>query len=403
MKNFLSLIFLLLAASIISAQVDEQIDEPLYEKAVQLSDKFILIDTHVDAPLHLYRRWRDLTKLNENLDFDYVRAKKGGLDVPFMSIYTSPSLEFNGSFERADSLIDLVEKMAEVWPDKFALVASTNDVLKNADSGKILLAMGMENGSPIEGKIENVKYFYDRGIRYITPAHGKWNHISDSSYDEDKHWNGLSPFGEEVINEMNKLGIMIDVSHISDSAFYDIMRISKAPVIASHSACRYFVPGFERNMDDEMIKLLAEKGGVIMINFGSSFIDSLFDKQDQERDDLLKKLKEEKNIEKDSDEEKEFEAEFNKEHPKRYATVADVADHIDHVVKLVGIDYVGIGSDFDGVGDSLPVGLKNAGDYPNLIYELLKRGYSDDDIQKICGGNLLRVWKQVEDYAASQN
>src|SRR5690606_12893549 len=219
----------------------------------------------------------------------------------------------------------------------------------------------------------------------------------------DLHWNGLSPFGEAVINEMNKLGIMIVVSHISVSAFYDIMRISKAPVIVSHSACRYCVRELERNIYDEMIKLLAEIGRAIIINFGSSFIDSLFDKQDQECDDLLKKLKEEKNIEKDSDEEKEFEAEFNKEHPKRYATVADVADHIDHVVKLVGIDYVGIGSDFDGVGDSLPVGLKNAGDYPNLIYELLKRGYSDDDIQKICGGNLLRVWKQVEDYAASQN
>lgn len=402
MKVFFHFIFLCILTSNISAQIDEQIDKQLYDKAVKLAHEFILIDTHVDAPLHQFRKWRDLTKVNDNLEFDFVRAQKGGLDVPFMSVYTSPSLEFNGAFGRADSLIDLVKRMTDEWPDNFVLAVSTNDVLKNAGSGKILLAMGMENGSPIEGKIENVKYFYDKGIRYITPAHGKWNHISDSSYDEDKHWNGLSPFGEEVIKEMNRLGIMVDVSHISDSAFYDIMRISKAPVIASHSSCRHFVPGFERNMSDEMIKLLAEKGGVMMINFGSSFIDSLFDKQEEKRYELLKKLKKENGIKEHSEEENKFESEFNKEHPKKYATVVDVANHIDHVVKLVGVDYVGIGSDFDGVGDSLPEGLKNVSDYPNLIYELLKRGYSDDDIKKICGGNLLRVWKQVEDYAANQ-
>jgi membrane dipeptidase len=198
------------------------------------------------------------------------------------------------------------------------------------------------------------------------------------------------------VAEMNRLGIMIDISHVSDSTFYQVMRLTKAPVIASHSSCRYFTPGWERNISDEMIKLLAENDGVIQINFGSSFLkDDIRVKSDSAWNHVINYLKE-NNLSMDDPEAREYADKYWAANKPGYADVTDVADHIDHVVKLAGIDHVGIGSDFDGVGDSLPTGLKDVSYYPNLIYELLKRGYSEEDIQKICSGNILRVWKQVE-------
>jgi membrane dipeptidase len=258
--------------------------------------------------------------------------------------------------------------------------------------------MGMENGSPIEGKIENLKYFYDRGIRYITLAHAKSNHISDSSYDPERRWNGLSTFGEEVVKEMNRLGIMVDVSHLTDSAFYDVLKITKVPIIASHSSCRYFTPGFERNMSDEMIKALAENGGVIQINFGSEFLSGEIMNRKKQISSYITKHTRENNL--TGDEARKFRQQYLKENHPGYADVKDAVAHIDHVVKLVGIDHAGLGSDFDGVGDSLPEGLKDVSQYPNLIYELLKAGYSDEDIKKICSDNVLRVWSAVEQYAS---
>jgi membrane dipeptidase len=250
----------------------------------------------------------------------------------------------------------------------------------------------MENGSPVEGKLENLRYFYDRGIRYITLAHSKSNHISDSSYDPNHKWHGLSPFGKEVVAEMNRLGVMIDVSHISDKAFYQVIELSKAPVIASHSSCRHFTPGWERNMDDKMIKALAKNGGAIMINFGSSFLSDSYRKTEEKMWHYF----EEHNISPNSEEGKAYVQKFRAENNLGYADIADVVAHIDHVVKLVGVDHIGFGSDFDGLGDSLPTGLKSVADYPNLIYELLKKGYAEEDIEKICSGNLLRVWSEVE-------
>ena len=297
----------------------------------------------------------------------------------------------------AKNLISLVEDLVKKNPDKFALAYSVADVTKQFNTGVISFPMGMENGSPIEGKIENLKYFYDKGIRYITLAHSKSNHISDSSYDENKRWNGLSPFGKKVVEEMNRLGIMVDISHVSDSAFYQVLEISKAPAIASHSSCRYFTPGWERNMSDEMIKKLAEKGGVIQINFGSSFLKKdIREKSSAVYSYISNYVSRNKLTPK---EEKEFRTKYYAEHNPGYASVKDVVAHIDHVVKLVGIDYVGLGSDFDGVGDSLPEGLKDVSQYPNLIYELLKAGYSEKDIEKICSGNILRVWSEVEKIA----
>jgi membrane dipeptidase len=320
-----------------------------------------------------------------------------------MSIYTPASYEAEGkSKAAAETLIDLVENMVAAAPETFAIAMSVADVREQFEAGLMSLPMGMENGSPIEGDLANLKHFYDRGIRYVTPAHSLSNHLSDSSYDENRQWNGLSEFGKDAVREMNRLGIMVDISHVSDDAFWQILEISGAPLIASHSSARFFTPGFERNMNDEMIVALAKKGGVIQINFGSTFVSqesrdygdarSAAGKQYlAEHPDLTEEFRYEN-----------YPAIYAEEHgPLPFASVEDVLDHFDHVVELTGIDHVGIGSDYDGVGDSLPTGLKDVSSYPNLIAGLLKRGYSEDDVRKILGENLLRVWKEVEAYAAT--
>jgi membrane dipeptidase len=198
---------------------------------------------------------------------------------------------------------------------------------------------------------------------------------------------------------MNRLGIMVDVSHVSDSAFYQVMEASTAPVIASHSSARHFTPGFERNMSDDMIRLLAEKNGVIMINFGSSFLSEEYRAKREAADAHIETYLEENNLAEADSAAQEYARSYYADNVG-YADIADVVAHIDHVVNLVGIDYVGLGSDFDGVGDSLPVGLKDVSAYPNLVYELLKKGYSEEDIQKLLGENALRVWSEVERLAS---
>jgi membrane dipeptidase len=373
-------------------------EKELWIKADSLAKSFTIIDTHIDLPYRLIKKMEDVSKRTINGDFDYPRAIEGGLNVAFMSIYTLATFEAEGrSKKEAERIINLVEKLSSDHPDKFKIVHSVADVTMQTNKNLILFPLGMENGSPIEGDLKNLRYFYNRGIRYITLAHSKSNHISDSSYDKKRKWNGLSPFGKKVVEEMNKLGIMVDVSHISDSAFYQVMRISTAPAIASHSSCRYFTPGFERNMSDEMIKLLAEKGGVIQINFGSAFIRGDIRKKSNENSNFIAKYIEANNL--SGKEAIDFRNKYLKEHHPGYAGIKAVVKHIDHAVKLAGIDHVGLGSDFDGVGDSLPEGLKDVSDYPNLIFELLKLGYSNEDIKKICSGNLLRVWSDVEKIA----
>ncbi len=374
--------------------------------ADELAHRYIIVDGHVDLPYRLREQGFRLEPAFLNLpvqtdegDFDYVRAKKGGLDAPFMSIYLPARLqqERGASKRLADTLIRMVEGIVAAHPDKFALAYSPAEVRRNFKKGLVSLPMGMENGSGLEDDLANVAYFHQRGIRYITLTHAKDNLICDSSYDTTRTWNGLSPFGRQVVAEMNRVGIMVDISHVSDSAFWQVMEISKAPCIASHSSCRKFTPGFERNMNDDMIRALAENGGVIMINFGSTFLDGeVARKRDEMRAELGRQL-DSLGLDWRSDEAKPvIEAYMDAHRDELFADVARVADHIDHVVRLVGVDHVGFGSDFDGVGDSLPTGLKDASAYPNLIYELLRRGYSKRDIRKICGENLLRVWKQVE-------
>jgi len=401
MKQITTLLLSISLTSVAFSQQNYQItDSTLFSKAVELSKSYLMVDTHIDLPDWLYHKWFDVSVESNTGEIDYARARKGGLDVAFMSIYTSPSLEGTGKSKvKADSMMSLVNKMVRTWPNKFYLLRSVSEIDKQKNKNKIFLTMGMENGSPIENNITNLEEFYNKGIRYITLAHFKSNHISDSANDPDRKWNGLSPFGEEVVKEMNRLGIMVDVSHISDSSFYDVMRLSKSPVIASHSCCRFFVPSLERNMSDEMIKILAAHNGVIQINFANSYLRNDIYQQYTNGDNLIKEHLKQFNIAEGSDSASIYENNYWKENPLARATVKDVADHIDHVKNLVGIDYVGIGSDFNGTGGEVPIGLENVSKYPNLVYELLLRGYADEEIQKVLGRNLIRVWKQVEEVA----
>lgn len=377
------------------------------QQAAKIAKETIIIDTHIDVPYRLEHEYEDVSKATAQGDFDYPRAVKGGLNAPFMSIYIPSKLQkTGGSKALADKLIDDVEAIVKQSPDKFALAYTTTQVQENFAKGLISLPMGMENGSPIEGDLANLKHFYDRGIRYITLAHAKTNHISDSSYDENRPAQGLTDFGKELIVAMNNIGVMVDISHVSDQAFYQVMAISKVPVIASHSSARYFTPDFERNMSDDMIKLLAKNGGVIQMTFSGIFTSQTFRQQSATFKPLkaafIKANNLDEAIEADKSKIEAFEAAYELENPYDVGTLDLVLDHFDHVINLVGIDYVGIGSDFDGVSGILPETLKDVASYPNLIAGLLKRGYSEQDIKKLLSGNLMRVWQQVEAYAAKQ-
>ncbi|MDA8017853.1 MAG: dipeptidase [Thermoanaerobaculia bacterium] len=380
-------------------------EEDARSRAEHLASEYLILDGHIDVPYRLEASPADVSRAIESGDFDYPRAKRGGLDVPFMSIYIPADYQQDaegGAKELADKLIDGMDQLSTDHPDKFAKVTSTEEAYAAFAQGKVGIAMGMENGAPVEGDLANLQHFYDRGIRYITLTHSKNNHISDSSYEDadNRKWDGLSSFGEELVANMNDLGIMVDISHVSDAAFWDVMEITKAPAIASHSSCRRFTPGFERNMTDEMIIKLAENGGVIQINFGSSFLTSDAQQHSTNRWAAVRAYAEEHGLERGDEELTAFVERHREENPFPFADLDDVVAHIDHVVRLVGIDHVGLGSDFDGVGDSLPTGLKSVADYPNLIRALLVKGYSDEDIEKILSGNVMRVWREVERVAS---
>lgn len=386
--------------------VPEGYDADVYAKAVELAHKYIILDGHIDVPYRLEEEMQDVSQVTAKGDFDHPRAKQGGLDAAFMSIYIPARFQktTNASKEVAENLIAMMDSIIAANPDKFAHAGTPNKVRHNFDKGLISMPYGMENGSAIEDDLSNVEYFHNKGIRYITLTHGKKNLICDSSYDPEKGWNGLSPFGEKVVAEMNRVGIMVDISHVSDSTFYQVLRLTKVPAICSHSSIRAFTPSWERNVDDNMLRALAMNGGVIQINFGSGFLTQAANEQGTEFREHRATFMEDYGITKGSDPRVEAEMErYKKEYPPEYADVETVIDHIDHVVKLVGVDHVGLGSDFDGVGDSLPTHLKSVADYPNIVYHLLKRGYAEEDIHKILGENVLRVWQKVMEYATASN
>lgn len=410
MKYCVILLCITTLACTSTRKLAEQSDHNTYQYAVELAHRFIITDGHVDLPyrlkvknFRLEREYMGIPIQTSEGDFDYERAKQGGLDAPFMSIFIPSSYQKDppSAHELADSLIDMMHGIIDALPDKFARGESPEMIDANFEKGLISLPMGMENGAPIL-TLKDVKYFYDRGIRYVTLTHGKDNQICDSSYDTTRTWGGLSPYGYEVVAEMNRIGMIVDVSHISDSTFYQVMKFSKAPVLATHSSCRAFTPGWQRNMSDEMILELGRKGGVIQINFGTDFLDSEITKARTANRLELDSLLTNAGLKAGDTLAKPIIDQFRIDHPNLYSDVQRVADHIDHVVKLAGIDHVGIGSDFDGVGDSLPTGLKDVSMYPNLIYELLKRDYSEEDIEKICYKNVWRVWHRVNEIASAK-
>lgn len=412
-----NILFLLLVAAAFGCQPQVELidytqmtDEERLKVAIEIAQSTIMVDGHVDLPYRmkvggftLQREVLDVSVRTPDGNFDFPRSREGGLDAPFMSIYIPAfNQQIPGASKAlADSLILMTERLAKTFPDKFAMAYSPAEVEANFAKGLVSLPMGMENGSGIEDDLSNVAYFYARGIRYITLTHGTDNLIGDASYDTTGTFQGLSEFGEQVVKEMNRVGIMVDLSHVSDNTFRDALAITKVPVIASHSSVRKFTPDFERNMSDELIEAMAKNGGVMMINFGGSFIDSAYAAgSGQVREHLVNWLAE-NNLSRSDSAAQAYILSYTADN-NPFPTVQRVADHFDHVKNLVGIDYLGLGSDFDGVGDSLPTGLKDVSMFPNLIAELLKRGYTREDIEKICYKNLFRVWKATEDFAASQ-
>jgi membrane dipeptidase len=371
------------------------------EAARKLARDAVIVDTHIDAPELLMDHWLDLGNAAKGVEFDYPRAHDGGLDIAFMSIYTSAKQDDEGSaWQAANLMIDSVEALVERHPDKFALLRSPKDVERLRQGGHVLLPLGMENGAPLGDDLENLQFFYDRGVRYITLAHSAPNRIADSSYAIERKWHGLSPFGKQVVAEMNRLGIMVDVSHASDESARDAIAASTVPVIASHSAFRHFTPGFERNISDELARAIADKGGVVQVAFGTAFVDpkGAADTQAHFRaiNDFNKRNAELKAAGKPPESEDAFDKAWAAAHPAPATKIDAVLDQIDYAVKLIGIDHVGIGSDFDGVDGELPDGLRSVADYPNFVAGLQARGYKDDDIRKILGGNLLRTWAAIE-------
>ena len=376
---------------------------PVSAEAQALAESLLIVDTHIDAPYRHHRDPADLGAGAPDRQFDYPRAKRGGLDVAFMSIYTPARVAEEGQAKAlADTQIGYVEAMARDHPAKFAIATCTADVQTLAWRGVLALALGMENGSPLAiGDAEaTLEHFVESGIRYVTLAHSAANEYADSSYDDNERWQGLSPAGAALVAALNARGVMVDISHLSDRAAWQVLELSKAPVIASHSSLRRFTPGFMRNMSDEMFEALAAQGGVLQIMFGSGFVAA-----PARRWETLRSAA--------------FAAEFGDEtplaparrafmdaylaaHPYPFATIDDVLAHIDHAVSIGGIDHVGIGSDFEGVGDTMPEGLKDAANFPRLIEGMLARGYEEDAIAKVMGRNLMRVWRDVEAFASEQ-
>ncbi|MFC0677320.1 dipeptidase [Lysobacter korlensis] len=395
---------LILACTALLIATAAHADEPL-SPAQQFARETMIVDTHIDAPSALSKQWRDLGVDQPGVEFDYPRARQGGLDVAFMSIYTSPEDDVAGiARQKAHMQIDSVEALAARHPGRFELVRSPRDVERLKPGQKVLLALGMENGAPIGDDLEQLRVFHERGVRYITLAHSHSNRIADGSYSLGRPWGGLSPFGEKVVAEMNRLGIMVDVSHLSDDAVRDVLRISKAPVIASHSGLRHFTPGFERNLSDELGRAVAKNGGVVQLVFGSGFIDARAAADTTAYFKALAEFQREHDtvVKRGGTPAKtvaQFDDEWDAAHPKPATKIGQVLDQIDYAVKTLGADHVGIGSDFDGVGGALPEGLRTVADYPNLVAGMRERGHSDETIRKVLGENLLRVWREVESRA----
>ena len=350
-----------------------------------------VLDSHCDTPSQILRL-RDLSLDNDHAHVDFPKLKRGGVDGAFFALYVPGNLETEEAFEYSQRLLEGVERAVEANSSSVAFATDSAQAFSNMQEGRFSVFLGLENGSPIGNSFDRLKWFYDRGVRYVTLCHSSDNQICDSCASKVKRWGGLSPFGKELVAEMNRLGVLIDVSHISDASFYDVLKYSDRPVVATHSCCRALCP-HPRNMTDDMIRSLASAGGVIQINFYPLFLDSGF----------AEVLSGSGLEEKGGYVEKEFindpsdplkRAAWNRIQDEIQAlprpSFKRIADHIDHVVALAGIDHVGIGSDFDGI-EVTPEGMEDISMMPKLFEELRRRGYSETDLEKMASGNFFRI------------
>ena len=357
-----------------------------------------ILDSHCDTPSQILRL-RDLSLDNDLAQVDYPKLKKGNVDGAFFALYIPADMDTDDAKSYLLRLMGGVKRTLAENPDKAALAVSMSHAVQNKSKGLFSIFLGLENGSPLgdsEESFELLQKLYDAGVRYVTLCHSRHNQICDSCACTTPKWGGLSPFGKRLVAEMNRIGMLVDVSHISDSSFYDVLACSTKPVVATHSSCRSLA-GHPRNMTDDMIRELAARGGVIQINFYPVFLDS----------DFASRLSSSGIAERGEFIEAEFIADpANIEKRQAWNAVQRellalerpsyklIADHIDHVVSLVGVDHVGIGSDYDGI-EITPDGMEDVSMMPNLFEELRTRGYSEEDLTKIAGGNFFRVLEQA--------
>jgi membrane dipeptidase len=381
--------------------------DDLKRRAAAIHAKVLTVDTHADVPILMMKDGFDVAREHdfskEGSQIDFPRMKKGGMDAMFFAVYLgqgsrTPEATAEAK-QQALAIFDKIHQAVKDNPKVAGLATTPQDAYRLQRQGKRAVFIGMENGWPVGRDLANLKQFYDLGLRYITLSHSANNDICDSSMDPDgPEYNGLSPFGEQVVQEMNRLGMMVDISHVSDSTFFDVMRLSKAPAIASHSSCRALCD-HPRNMSDDMIRVLAGHGGVIQINFVPEFLRKPSQQQEISQKALRMKLRQTDLSEADRQvlyaERKAMQEKFAGDLP----TVSDAVDHIEHVIKLVGVDHVGIGMDMDGGGQV--VGCRDVSEIGAITEELVRRGYTARDIEKIWGGNTMRVLGEVQQVAAS--
>ena len=372
-------------------------DEKLYQRALRLHRTALVVDGHNDITSPMTDEDYDLgTPSVGKYHTDLARLKQGGMTAEFFAIYVGNEFVKKGQgTRRAMDLIDVVFRATERHPNELMIATTPADIRRAKKAGKIAAFMGIENGAAIDNSLKTLRDFYRLGVRYMTLTHNFNNDWADSGRDEAKH-NGLTDFGKEVVREMNRIGMLVDVSHVSDKTMSDALDISRAPVIASHSSARA-LSDHSRNIPDVLLKRIAQNGGVVMVNFYPTFIDQKVYDASKRRDIKLKPqydlLREQyKDDPKRLDEEI---TKLNDANPLPETPLSVLIDHIDHIAKTAGINHVGLGSDFDGV-PSLPEGMKDIAQLPNITYELLRRGYSDGDVRKVLGENFLRAFTQAE-------
>ena len=380
-------------------------DQGLWQRALQIHRRAIVIDTHNDVTTPMTNDDYDLsgtppTPYRTSIE----RMKKGGLTAEFFSLYVKPwYVEHGGAARRTLDMIDSVYRAIERHPRDLMLATSVADIRRAKRQGKVAALMGIEGGHAIEDSLPTLREFYRLGVRYMTLTWNNTNNWADAGRGEKKH-HGLSDFGKDVVREMNRLGMMVDVSHVSDETMSDALDVSKAPIIASHSSARA-LSNVPRNIPDDLLKRIAKNGGVVQVNFYSEFVDEkTVGPQSDEREARLKAQQAEIDAKYKDDPERRGEESDKLEaaNPLPPLPISKLIDHIDHIVKVAGIDHVGIGADFDGAND-MPEGAQDVSMLPNITYELLKRGYSEQDIRKILGENLLRAFAEVERVSRSMS